>query len=213
MVSIRRMAECRRSRRARTRPIGNCSTSEFRAMAIPCRSASATYAMPSGAIFGWFTSSKTTAVYGPHERPVLGFRGRRFEEQAGRAESHVADRPRCPGVKHGRDFSRTRFLRRQESQLVPILKAAIAHRGFALIDVISPCVTFNDHAGSTKSYLYTRQNQIRVTESDFVPPASPVLAQISNTGETSVTLHDGSVVRFTTVPHSYDPTDRRAVIE
>ncbi len=100
-----------------------------------------------------------------------------------------------------------------KEQLVPILKAAIAHRGFALVDVISPCVTFNDHAGSTKSYLHTRQNQIRVTESDFVPPANPVLAQISNTGETSVTLHDGSVVRFTAVPPSYDPTDRRAVTE
>src|SRR5438128_6466808 len=49
-----------------------------------------------------------------------------------------------------------------KDQLVPILKAGIAHRGFALIDVISPCVTFNDHAGSTKSYLYTRKNSLKV---------------------------------------------------
>src|SRR6266699_713339 len=48
-----------------------------------------------------------------------------------------------------------------KEQLVPILKAAIAHRGLALVDVISPCVTFNDHAGSTKSYVYTRKNEIR----------------------------------------------------
>src|SRR5213592_2158660 len=55
-----------------------------------------------------------------------------------------------------------------KAQLVPILKAAVAHRGFALIDVTSPCVTFNDHNGSTKSYLHTRQHQLRVTRADFV---------------------------------------------
>ena len=100
-----------------------------------------------------------------------------------------------------------------KEQLVPILKAAVAHRGFALIDVISPCVTFNDHAGSTKSYSHMRQNSIRATESGFVPPATEVLAEISPTGETRVALHDGSTVRFTTVPPNYDPTDRTAVME
>jgi 2-oxoglutarate/2-oxoacid ferredoxin oxidoreductase subunit beta len=98
-----------------------------------------------------------------------------------------------------------------KDQLVPILKAAIAHRGFALVDVISPCVTFNDHAGSTKSYLYTRQHQLRATETDFVPPATEILAKIGQNGATSVTMHDGSVVRFTAVPDDYDPTDRRKV--
>jgi 2-oxoglutarate/2-oxoacid ferredoxin oxidoreductase subunit beta len=98
-----------------------------------------------------------------------------------------------------------------KDQLVPILKAAIAHRGFALIDVISPCVTFNDHTGSTKSYIQTRKHMIRATETDFVPPAQEILAHISPNGATSVTLHDGSVVRFTTVPLGYDPTDRRKV--
>ncbi len=100
-----------------------------------------------------------------------------------------------------------------KEQLVPLLKAAIAHRGFALVDVISPCVTFNDHAGSTKSYLHMRQNAIRATETDFVPHATEVLAEISAQGETSVALHDGSVVRFTTVPPDYDPTNKAAVAE
>src|SRR5271168_3090969 len=59
-----------------------------------------------------------------------------------------------------------------KEQLVPILKAALSHRGFAIVDVISPCVTFNDHVGSTKSYLYTRNNMLKVNETDFVPPAS-----------------------------------------
>src|SRR5579884_4443466 len=58
-----------------------------------------------------------------------------------------------------------------KAQLVPILRAAIAHRGFALVDVISPCVTFNDHEGSTKSYRYTREHRIVATESDFVADA------------------------------------------
>src|SRR5215471_11373992 len=98
-----------------------------------------------------------------------------------------------------------------KDQLVPVLKAAVAHRGFALIDVISPCVTFNDHSGSTKSYLQTRKHIIRATETDFVPPANEILAHISSNGVTSVTLHDGSVVRFTSVPLGYDPTDRAKV--
>jgi 2-oxoglutarate ferredoxin oxidoreductase subunit beta len=100
-----------------------------------------------------------------------------------------------------------------KEQLVPILKAAIAHRGFALVDVISPCVTFNDHEGSTKSYRYTREHMEHATETDFVPPAPEILASISMNGHTSVTMHDGSVVRFKAVPKDYDPTDRRKVLD
>jgi 2-oxoglutarate/2-oxoacid ferredoxin oxidoreductase subunit beta len=99
-----------------------------------------------------------------------------------------------------------------KEQLVPILKAAIAHRGLALVDVISPCVTFNDHNGSTKSYLYTRKHMHRTTEADFVPPATEILANIGQTGTTTVTMHDGSVVRFTAVPADYDPTNRQKVL-
>jgi 2-oxoglutarate/2-oxoacid ferredoxin oxidoreductase subunit beta len=99
-----------------------------------------------------------------------------------------------------------------KEQLIPILKAAIAHRGFALVDVISPCVTFNDHNGSTKSYLYTRKHMHKTTEADFVPPASEILATIGQSGTTTVTMHDGSVVRFTAVPAHYDPTNRQQVL-
>ena len=98
-----------------------------------------------------------------------------------------------------------------KEQLVPILKAAIAHRGFALVDVISPCVTFNDHSGSTKSYSHVREHQLRAIETDFVPPAPEILAEITPKGVTDVTMHDGSVVRFTTLPLGYDPTDRQKV--
>jgi 2-oxoglutarate ferredoxin oxidoreductase subunit beta len=96
-----------------------------------------------------------------------------------------------------------------KGQLVPIMKAALSHRGFALVDVISPCVTFNDHEGSTKSYLYTRQHLSQATESDFVPHRQEIVAEIAPTGSTNVTMHDGSILRFTRVPEDYDVTDRQ----
>jgi 2-oxoglutarate ferredoxin oxidoreductase subunit beta len=99
-----------------------------------------------------------------------------------------------------------------KEHLVPILKAGIAHRGFALVDVISPCVTFNDHEGSTKSYAYTRTHQLPVVEADFVPPASEIQASFSEGTSTNVTLHDGSVLRLHKVgPGDYDPTARADV--
>jgi 2-oxoglutarate ferredoxin oxidoreductase subunit beta len=100
-----------------------------------------------------------------------------------------------------------------KDQLVPILKAAIAHRGFALVDVISPCVTFNDHNGSTKSYLHTRQHKVDINHTDFVPHAEEIVADISGPGTKSVRMHDGSVVRFTAVTEGYDPTDRGKVYD
>ncbi|HJT87588.1 MAG TPA: 2-oxoacid:ferredoxin oxidoreductase subunit beta [Bryobacteraceae bacterium] len=98
-----------------------------------------------------------------------------------------------------------------KDQLVPILKAAIAHHGFALVDVISPCVTFNDHEGSTKSYRYVRNQAVPVTETDFVPPASEILAHIGQNGAVSITLHDGSAILVKGVPPDYNPRDREKV--
>src|SRR5882672_6825569 len=115
------------------------------------------------------------------------------------------------GLSIGATFVARSFSGDKE-QLVPIMKAAVAHRGFAIIDVISPCVTFNDHAGSTKSYLYTRQHELKATETDFVPPASEILAHIGQNGAINVTMHDGSMVRFKGVPKDYDPTNRQKVI-
>ncbi len=97
-----------------------------------------------------------------------------------------------------------------KDQLVPILEAALRHKGFALVDVISPCVTFNDHKGSTKSYMYTREHYHEVTEASLVPGCDPILAnQAGSPGDrTVVTLHDGSQVRLHTVDGAYDPSDR-----
>ena len=95
-----------------------------------------------------------------------------------------------------------------KDQLVPILKAGIAHRGFAFVDVISPCVTFNDHEGSTKSYLHTREHTREVVHADLVPLRSEISVEYSEGTTQSVTLHDGSVVRLRKVDADYDPSDR-----
>lgn len=97
-----------------------------------------------------------------------------------------------------------------KTQLVPILKAGLTHHGFALIDVISPCVSFNDHDGSTKSYRYTREHNIDVAPVDFVPLQSEISSNGTPGATTAVTMHDGSVVRFRSVSADYDPTDRDA---
>ena len=95
-----------------------------------------------------------------------------------------------------------------KGQLVPLLKAGLAHSGFAFIDVLSPCVTFNDHEGSTKSYAYTREKNVEVVQADFVPPAAAITAQYDPGSVRSVMLHDGSWVRLRKVAEDYDPTDR-----
>ena len=99
----------------------------------------------------------------------------------------------------------------EKEQLVPIIEAAFKHNGLALIDVISPCVTFNDHEGSTKSYSYTRKHDFHVTDSDVIFPADELVANISRNGHTAVTMHDGSIIHFSRTPEDYDPHDRAKV--
>jgi 2-oxoglutarate ferredoxin oxidoreductase subunit beta len=95
-----------------------------------------------------------------------------------------------------------------KAQLVPILKAGLAHRGFAFIDVISPCVTFNDHEGSTKSYAHTREKNVEVVQADFVPPAEEITTEYDAGTVRNVMLHDGGWVRLRKLAEDYDPTDR-----
>src|SRR6202167_6115151 len=130
------------------------------------------------------------------------------KSKKGEANAMAPIDPVLLGLSIGATFVARSFSGDKE-QLVPILKAALSHRGFALVDVISPCVTFNDHEGSTKSYLNTRKHLMHATETDFVPHAREILAEIAPTGGTNVTMHDGSVLRFTRVPPDYDVTDRQ----
>jgi len=95
-----------------------------------------------------------------------------------------------------------------KEQLIPLIKGALIHRGFALLDIISPCVTFNDHEGSTKSYAHTRQFYHHVVDMDFVPPAEEIKAAYADGSVMPVELHAGSTIVLRKVDKDYDPTSR-----
>jgi 2-oxoglutarate ferredoxin oxidoreductase subunit beta len=96
-----------------------------------------------------------------------------------------------------------------KGHLIPILKAGLRHNGFALVDVISPCVSFNDHDGSTKSYKYTRTHEVDLAPVDFVPLRKEITAESGEAGSvTSVTMHSGEVLRFRKTGADYDARDR-----
>ena len=97
-----------------------------------------------------------------------------------------------------------------KDQLVPLIKGALVHKGFSLLDVISPCVTFNDHEGSTKSYAHTRQHYHHVIDADFVHPAEEIRVAYDEGEAMPVHLHDGSRIVFRKVNKDYDPTSRAA---
>src|SRR5256714_486604 len=95
-----------------------------------------------------------------------------------------------------------------KTQLVPLIKAAVAHRGAAFIDVISPCVAFNNHPGSTKSYDYVRDHNEAVNRLDFWPAREAITVDYTEGGVIEVPQHDGSIIKLRKLSASYDPTDR-----
>ncbi|MCI4429913.1 MAG: 2-oxoacid:ferredoxin oxidoreductase subunit beta [Burkholderiales bacterium] len=99
-----------------------------------------------------------------------------------------------------------------KEQLVPLIKGALRHGGAALIDVISPCVAFNNHAGSTKSYDHVRAHNEAVNRIDFMPSRDAITAQYAPGEVIEVTQHDGSVLRLRKLGGGYDAGDRLAAI-
>jgi 2-oxoglutarate ferredoxin oxidoreductase subunit beta len=97
-----------------------------------------------------------------------------------------------------------------KQQLEPQIQAAMRHKGFALVDVLSPCVTFNDHEGSTKSYQYTREHYDAAVHADFVPFERAITAEYSAGDSLPVVLHDGSRILLRKLDENYDPTNREA---
>ena len=95
-----------------------------------------------------------------------------------------------------------------KEHLVPLIQGALLHPGFALVDVISPCVTFNDHEGSTKSYAHTRQFYHHVIDADYIPPAKEITAKYHEGAAMPVELHDGSKIILRKVDKEYDPSSR-----
>jgi 2-oxoglutarate ferredoxin oxidoreductase subunit beta len=107
----------------------------------------------------------------------------------------------------GRSFSG------DKQQLSAMLKAAIAHRGTVLLDVISPCVTFNDHEGSTKSYKYMQEHDQEVGELDFVAQFEDISVDYDHNTTVDVQMHDGSHLRLRKLHEDYDPTDKTRAVD
>jgi 2-oxoglutarate ferredoxin oxidoreductase subunit beta len=99
-----------------------------------------------------------------------------------------------------------------KKQLLAVLKAAISHRGTAMIDVISPCVTFNDHEGSTKSYAYVKDHDDVLGEISFVPFFEDITIDYEPGTTTAVTMHDGSHLYLRKLDEAYNPTDKVAAL-
>jgi 2-oxoglutarate ferredoxin oxidoreductase subunit beta len=95
-----------------------------------------------------------------------------------------------------------------KDQLVPLLKAGLMHRGFAMIDVISPCVTFNDHEGSTKSYMSTRETKREAIYADYIAPFSEIEVQYDEGTSVEVDLHEGGKVVLHKADDNFSPLDR-----
>ena len=99
-----------------------------------------------------------------------------------------------------------------KEQLIPLIKAAMSHPGFALIDVVSPCVTFNNNPGSTKSYDYTREHIEATAAVDFVPIMSEITTRYDEGNSVEVALHDGSVVHLSKLANDWNPLDRHSAM-
>jgi 2-oxoglutarate ferredoxin oxidoreductase subunit beta len=99
-----------------------------------------------------------------------------------------------------------------KAQLVPLIKGAMSHGGAAFIDVISPCVTFNNHGGSTKSYDYVREHNDAVSRIDFITTAEEITTQYAPGDAVDVRQHDGTMLRLRKLHTDYDPTNRIAAM-
>ncbi len=99
-----------------------------------------------------------------------------------------------------------------KAQLVPLIKGAMRHGGAAFIDVISPCVAFNNHAGSTKSYDYVREHNEAVSRIDFITGREEITADYPEGEVVEVAQHDGTTLRLRKLAKDYDPTNRLAAL-
>ncbi len=100
-----------------------------------------------------------------------------------------------------------------KTQLVPLIKAAVSHGGFAFLDVVSPCVTFNNNQGSTKSYSFVRDHIEATATVDFVPEEEEISVEYDAGTTTAVKLHDGSQLQLQKLAPDWDPTDRWTAVQ
>ncbi|MDB5464619.1 MAG: ferredoxin oxidoreductase beta subunit, partial [Phenylobacterium sp.] len=95
-----------------------------------------------------------------------------------------------------------------KDQLVPLIKAALSHQGAAFIDCLSPCVQFNNHAGSTKSFDYVREHNEAVNRLDMIPARAPIHVDYAPGTTVKVAQHDGSVLSLHKLAELYNPNNR-----
>jgi len=158
------------------------------------------YIIENNGVYG-LTKGQFSASADPGSRAKKGF------ENKNQAIDPVAVAITLGGSFAARSFSG------DKKQLVPLIKAGIKHQGCAIIDVISPCVTFNDHQGSTKSYAYTRSHLHAAIEADYIAAQGEIAVDYAEGERTDVTLHDGATIRLRKLDADYDPSNRAHALE
>ena len=155
---------------------------------------------------------ENNGVYGLTKGQFSATADQRLQEQEGRRQQRQPDRPggasRCNSAP---PMSRRSFSG-DKAQLVPLIKGAISHGGAAFIDVISPCVAFNNHPGSTKSYDYVREHNEAVSRIDFISSRDEIKIDMAPGEVMDVRQHDGSLLRLRSLHAGYDPSDRYAAM-
>ncbi|MFN8366844.1 MAG: 2-oxoacid:ferredoxin oxidoreductase subunit beta [Candidatus Kapaibacterium sp.] len=124
------------------------------------------------------------------------------------SENHFAAIDLCAmALELGASFV-ARSFSGDKHQLIPLIKAAMSHHGFALLDVISPCVTFNNNDGSTKSYDFVREHEIALSEVGYVPHKTEITVDYNEGDSKMVELHDGSYMQLHKLSSGWDPTNK-----
>ena len=99
-----------------------------------------------------------------------------------------------------------------KGQLIPLIKAGLAHSGFSFINVVSPCVTFNNNIGSTKSYDYVREHNEALSKIDFVPVREEIVTNFGDSMSKLVEMHDGSLIKLQKLSQDWDPQDKLSIV-
>jgi len=154
---------------------------------------------------------ENNGVYGLTKGQFSATADRGSKSKRGLANSDNAIDLAAMALQLGATFVARSFSGDKE-QLVPLIKAAIEHQGAAFIDVISPCVAFNNHTGSTKSFDYVREHNETVNRLDVMVEHEPITADYAPGTVELVTQHDGSVLRLRKIAAHYDPSDRIAAM-
>jgi len=150
---------------------------------------------------------ENNGVYGLTKGQFSASADRGSTAKRGEANPYAAIDPALIAISLGCTFV-ARGFSGDKTHLVPLLQSAITHPGFALLDIISPCVTFNDHEGSTKSYAHTRAHMRETVYADFTAQHEEIVTQVDPGEYKKIQMHDGSRIGFKRVDENYDPSDR-----